>query len=559
MSTRYRYPDVSPSGRWVASGYGRIDVAGVDAGTGWGPKWLDDDRVVFNRGNALDHGGDAAAAGTWFASRAGGLLKAEATPYQELSAHEGTWVGCTPGIRLRLTTGEVLTGKYFQPCYYAGRLAVLFDRTVDERHPLTDLRLDGRTLVTGKLTQPSLSRTHVCWRQGFGQGWRTRIARQDGTGAQDITIGAVEHWAILIETAAGDVVLSHDGARTYVRRPGDAVGWMVTLGECFEPRGVWTPGGLVVAWMANGARHLRTLPLDDGSRVDLTPGTGPIVVPAPIVRIGRPLWCGWFTFAGHAGLPGNCDLAIRQDQARIVRTLDGRPIAVYVEGNPDGDIAALERAIRAAKDTHDLPVLAYWTKRAQAGRVPVGADLVGVEAYRGVTETVATFEARIRASVARCPAAVLIAQAYSSNAFNTKDLASVVPVVARIARDLRHVAGILAFSGSGRATGIQDHPAVLPLWRELADGIPRAPELPQPAPTPKPPTPKPEPEDDMPKMTFDESLAVVKAAAQKWRDIHVPHDNPHRHLLLDEGQAHIWAWRALAEGWSREQILEDVK
>jgi hypothetical protein len=548
MSTRYRFPSVSPNGQYVASGAGRLDVDGRDCGIGWSPEWLDDDRVVFNRGNTADHGGDAAAAGTWFASRAGGLLKVEATPYQELSAHEGTWVGCTPGIRLRLPDGQVLAGKYFAPCYYAGKLAVLVDLGTS-----SELRLDGRAIVRGTVTQPSLSRSHLLWRQGFGHGWRTMLARHDGTGAQDISVSPVEHWSILIETPAGDLVLSHDGTRTYLRRPNQVSGWMVTLGDCYEPRAVWTPSGVVCAWMANGARHLRTLALDEGSRVDLTPQ--PVSVPIP--TIGRPLWCGWFTFAGNAGLPGNCDLAIRPDQPRILKTLDGRPIAVYVEGNPDGDIHALERAIRTAKDAHDLPVLAYWTKRAQQGRVPIGADFVGVEAYRGVSETAAAFELRIRQSVARCPAAFLVAQAYSSNSFNSKDLASIVPVVARIARDMRHVAGIVAFSGSGRLTGIQDHPDVLPLWRELAAGVTR-PALPAQHTPQKPPIkPQPAPEDDMPKMAYADALSVVLKAKDKWRAIHRP-DEPMTNDV-DAGQAFQWAWRALYEGLTEAQILEDVK
>ena len=48
-------------------------------------------------------------------------------------------------------------------------------------------------------------------------------------------------------------------------------------------------------------------------------------------------------------------------------------------------------------------------------------------------------------------------------------------VYARVACDCPSVVGILGFSGAGRATGLQDHPDVRPLWQRLADGIPSAP------------------------------------------------------------------------------------
>jgi hypothetical protein len=117
--------------------------------------------------------------------------------------------------------------------------------------------------------------------------------------------------------------------------------------------------------------------------------------------------------------------------------------------------------------------------------VPAGADLVGVEAYRLKDESLAVFEARVVAAVARCPQAALIAQCYTSNISQTIDLASLVPVYARIARDCANVRMILAFSGSGRATGLQDHPDVKPLWQRLADSIPSAPPIEELMPAPK--------------------------------------------------------------------------
>lgn len=279
----------------------------------------------------------------------------------------------------------------------------------------------------------------------------------------------------------------------------------------------------------------------------------PIAAPAPMVRIGRPLSLAFFEFT-PASLPGNAEL--RQVSTWEWSLLqDGRKVGVYVSGEPDGDLVALERSIAAVKG-RGLPVYAYWPRKLQEGRLPRYADVLAVEAYRLKDETLLAFETRVRAALRRCGRAALACQCYTSNAGNHPDLRALVPVYARIAKDTPTVEALLVFSGSGRPTGYQDHPEVHGLWRDLAAGIPRAPELPQ-QPTPQPtPAPTP-PEDDMPKMTYDEGLAVVLKAKEKWRRIHRP-DEPMTNDV-DAGQAFQWAWRAMYEGWSEAQILEDVK
>lgn len=193
-----------------------------------------------------------------------------------------------------------------------------------------------------------------------------------------------------------------------------------------------------------------------------------------VTAIGRPMWLGWFTFSRGASLPANCDLPVDGDWMFV--TAGGKQIAVYVAGMPDGDVASLERNALAAK-SFGLPVIGYWTRKAQEGRVPRNVDWVGVEAYRSKDDSLSTWEAKVRAAVAKCPQAVLIAQCYTSNATLTADLASLVPVYAEIAKECGNVVGILAFSGSGRPTGLQDNPSVRPLWESLAAGIPGPPEV----------------------------------------------------------------------------------
>lgn len=213
--------------------------------------------------------------------------------------------------------------------------------------------------------------------------------------------------------------------------------------------------------------------------------------------IARPCWLGFFEFAPAPMLPGNCWLSVRPDNPMpICRRGDRSMVAQYVAAELAGMTLEAEVAkARALNPT--IPVVPYWTRQVQTGPLPPG-DWIGVEAYRGANESPSAFEMRIAIALARCPAAVLIAQCYTSNLNNTMDLRSIPPVMERLARRFPQVKMILPFSGSGRATGLQDHPDVLPLWIDVSDGITGAPPLERiiaPAPTPTPtPTPPPVPE-----------------------------------------------------------------
>ena len=54
-------------------------------------------------------------------------------------------------------------------------------------------------------------------------------------------------------------------------------------------------------------------------------------------------------------------------------------------------------------------------------------------------------------------------------------------------------------------------------------------------------------------VVFDETLAIMLEAAAKWREIHGKGPTE-----LDEGQAHLWLWRLLMEGFTRERLLDSV-
>jgi len=200
------------------------------------------------------------------------------------------------------------------------------------------------------------------------------------------------------------------------------------------------------------------------------------------------MWAGWFVFGPVPALPGNCYAQAgpigAQHEEVLLYTNEGRLFAQYVAAENVGQLITDEIA-KARRRHPELPVLAYWTRADHTGPVPP-ADWVGVELYRGATESVADFEARGRRAIARCPKAMLIPQCYTSNTDNTDDLASIPPVVARLA-SAPNVVGVLAFSGAGRATGYQDHPEVQGLWTALYACV-SAPALPPPAPAKPEPT-----------------------------------------------------------------------
>lgn len=150
---------------------------------------------------------------------------------------------------------------------------------------------------------------------------------------------------------------------------------------------------------------------------------------APVVSIGRPIWMGFFEFGAESGLPANCHIPVTQGAPYLeVRG----PSWAYVSGHPDGDPAAIERAI--ADVSGIAPVVAYVPRRAQH-IIPTSAEIQGIEAYIGADESDEAFVARLTAAIRRSPRAVLIAQCYSSNHTLTPDLRRVPGLVSRLARD----------------------------------------------------------------------------------------------------------------------------
>jgi hypothetical protein len=207
-----------------------------------------------------------------------------------------------------------------------------------------------------------------------------------------------------------------------------------------------------------------------------------------VPQINRALWVTWFEFKEPPMLPpGNAMLRVHE--LGLVRALNGTPIAQWVQGN---SVDEIEQAARSSS----LPAIAYWDARAwpRLPQLPNKAYL-GVQAYCRREETLKAFEEQMRTELAKAPGRrlALICQCYTSNQTLTKDLGSLVPVFARLCRDVPAIEMAVIFSDFGRGTGLQDHPDVRPYWEQFAASVRSPPIVVEPPSPPTPPVPDPPP------------------------------------------------------------------
>lgn len=222
-------------------------------------------------------------------------------------------------------------------------------------------------------------------------------------------------------------------------------------------------GGALLLWLT--LAELKALPLSDLW-----------VPPVHIPAVNRRMWVGWFEFDTPTQMPpGNCVLAVNPAAAELslptilgnATTSAGPVIAQYIQGDTVDQIEHL--AAKAGR-----PVVAYWDTDRKWPRLPnlPPGSWTCVKGYRLKGESITAFEAdltRLIGTMADRQVAV-VCQCYTSNTAHTTDLASLVPVYARLAQ-IPHVTMLLGFSDSGRATGLNDHPDVRPLWDTLASTV----------------------------------------------------------------------------------------
>ena len=293
---------------------------------------------------------------------------------------------------------------------------------------------------------------------------------------------------VVVATAGVPWLVSFCSSIGLVAHPWDSlIGVQLTgAGEnAFYPDAKVVNGKLIIVW-ANGPGELP----HDLRRVEDAfalprQNLGETAPSDPLTPIHKPMWLGFFT--GQPGAAGGWDTTddpigppppgngfLDVPTFKFYSDATGQPIGSYITGGSVEEIEA------AAARCADIPVC-YWDARRwpRTPNLPDGLWLC-VQAYRNTTEPIANFEADIRnilhQHVAERPNLqhAIVPQCYTSNTSMTLDLTSIVPVVSRLAASLP-LHAIIPFSGSGRKTGLQDHPEVRPLWEELYRTITRAP------------------------------------------------------------------------------------
>jgi hypothetical protein len=234
-----------------------------------------------------------------------------------------------------------------------------------------------------------------------------------------------------------------------------------------------------VAWSATqgegpGDLRLRDVNVRTEARTEIA-GAPPIDIPP----INKPCWLGWFEFTPTPAPlpPGNCLLWAGNTVGAVnsqIQRYDGTTFAYYV---PGGSVEEIEALVAACP----WPAVAYWDARTWP-RFPTlrAGDWLALQWYCLIDETPEAFEANMRAVIATVPGSYTIAgvcQCYTSNAGLTTNLAGLVPVFARLARDYPQVTMLLPFTDQGRATGLCDHPELTSYWQELFSTITGTPAI----------------------------------------------------------------------------------
>lgn len=429
----------------------------------WQNQWLDNAREIHH------NGGHLVIAGVVQDGQDGrpGPLPAGS----EIGAGGGKWsvFVAAPPFPIYRSWDTTILGGASPAINPDGRFAYL-----DDYQGMTKgLILDGHAIDRGVITPASvrMSRQALVWTKngrtwGYGLEGLAELARE-------IQVAPFEFKPVPIDGPDGPWVLNHTPTGFIVRPLGEFMGYRLDNGgETYNPDGFIRGGVLQVVWTDHtGTLGDHFFPLSS-PRVDLR-----LPLPGAVPAVGRPLWFGffaggplpgggWTTDTDPRSLPGNCYLDVQQDGA-LRETGTGTIIGRFVTG---ATVEAIERHAAAV-----LNPIAYWdSDRWPHWPVLPPLSLLCVRVYVPLDVDAPAFEAAVAGQLAAAPprqAVAIVAQCYTSNASLTADLSAIPLMVARLARDHQNVAAVLVFSGSGRATGLQDHSEVRPLWEQFAAGV----------------------------------------------------------------------------------------
>ena len=186
---------------------------------------------------------------------------------------------------------------------------------------------------------------------------------------------------------------------------------------------------------------------------------------------------GWDTNDDPAGEPppSNCRLDV--PSGKFLDAL-GVVTGEYISG---GSVEEIEQKAAAAQHT---PIV-YWDSNDWPRWPSLPADSwLCQRAYCPATWSPTQLENYIHAklqdllSTRPSQKVALVGQCYTSNNSLTTNLAALVPPYSRLGAAFSNIIAIIGFSGTGRKTGLQDHPEVRPFWQELYNTITGPPEEP---------------------------------------------------------------------------------
>lgn len=330
-------------------------------------------------------------------------------------------------------------------------------KSVIDKGAITDVRLSNQGIV--------YTRSGEVWGHWFGQ-----------QPTQKIQVAAQEYRPIPIDTPQGLWVLSQAYGGFILRLFGTSIGYKFENdGQTFYPDAVFDGlTGIKVAYTdQNGFGTDRIFNLTD-KRIDLRSSSS---IPANVPPINKKCWVGWFEFNQPPSVlpPGNCLVAIRYNDSGSIKDYSGRQIAVWCDG------ISVEDVENKCASTF-YPCVAYWDTRKWPeinGETHYPTlkpqDYLSIQAYCRVDENAVIFENSMRTTIEKVPDTypkiALVCQCYTSNDSLTNNLSSLVPVFARLARDYPRVTMLLMFTDQGRATGLNDHQELLPLYQQLFSGV----------------------------------------------------------------------------------------
>lgn len=437
------FPKMNSFAEVVSSGLNEVYALGKKINNGYNPAWVSNDEIVY--------GSDSPIGGI---SRIQNIRTGEfhdvPTAYNNYVGNvNGLWAGVSPALVevYRGTEKISSVGGAGNPVLSAnGR----FGYTTDYFKSNHQFVVDGTVVTQGVIMEVALTDKHVAW--VVATGMYERDVYVDG---QKVNLDGTEQHVWLFD----DWVMTTFSGGYRIRPIGETHGYIWLTNNAYNPD-VRMIGDQITAVASDERGDLFIFQIDTRSaRVDLQTLTLPTVIYGP-------LWFGFFEFI-PADLPGNCVLDVT---TKLLVTKKGDIIAQYVDAELEGNTpeAYAQKIAEARVKRPHVPVIAYWPDGVKD--VPP-ADWVGVEGYRYRDESMEVFEQRLQTAISRCKKVFLIPQCYTSNDKKTMDLLSIVPVTNRLAQKNLNVIAVVPFSGSGRPSGLQDHPEVLPLWQQFASQL----------------------------------------------------------------------------------------